>query len=113
MSAFTVGQRVTVLSDIGRPVAITTVRLISHKGTRVHLAGSERTYNKHGGSDRGSRIVEVTPEHEEVFERERLFADLMSAVYDYSDEARARKRAAVTTATLRAIVALLKGEVQP
>lgn len=114
MSAFTVGQRVTVLSEFDRPLAITTVRLVSHRGTRVHLADRKRTFDKHGngGGYPGGRITPTTPEHEEHFERVSLFETIMGAVYGYSDSVQDAKRAAISTATLRAVVALL-GEVQP
>ena len=109
-AAFTEGQRVAVLSRIYGLKGVATVERITHRGTRVHVAGYATPFSRHGDTSGALSIIPATAEHEAQATRMVLWRRIDEALgTDAVAALRAEKRAAISVATLERVAALLAG----
>ena len=105
------GQPVTMIGLTGRMV-LSTIEKVTHRGKQIRVAGNVTPFDGEGRTkSRGQRIVPTTPEHVATIERKALDdrLDTLLGVHE-GFVGRTSKRAALSTETVRGIIALIEGQ---
>ena len=105
------GQAVTIIGAMGS-MRLSTIEKITHKGKQIRVAGNVTPFDGEGRTkSRSQRIVPTTPEHVATIERKALDdrLDELLGVHD-GFVGRTSKRAALSTETVRGVIALIEGQ---